>query len=50
VEAITDLDLTAVSVVASRVGEETTETAEPATAPEVVTEKKVEAKTEGAQS
>jgi len=49
VEAITDKDLTAVSVVASRVGEETAETAEPAAAPEVVTEKKVEA-TEGAQS
>jgi len=50
VEAITDKDLTAVSVVASRVGEETAETAEPAAAPEVVTEKKVEAKTEGPQS
>ena len=50
VEAITDKDLTAVSVVASRVGEETAETAEPAAAPEVVTEKKVEAKTESPQS
>jgi large subunit ribosomal protein L25 len=49
VEAITDMDLTAVSVVASRVGEETTETAEAEATPEVVTEKKVEA-TEGAQS
>ena len=50
VEAVTDEDLTAVSVVASRVGEETTETAEQAAAPEVITEKKAEAKTEGAQS
>jgi large subunit ribosomal protein L25 len=50
VEAITDEDLTVVSVVASRVGEETTETAEQAAAPEVITEKKTEAKVEGAQS
>jgi large subunit ribosomal protein L25 len=50
VEAITDGNLTAVSVVASRVGEETTEAPEQATAPEVISEKKVEAKTEGAQS
>jgi len=50
VEAITDQDLTVVSVVASRVGEETAETAEPAAAPEVVTEKKVEARAEGTQS
>jgi len=50
VEAITDENLTAVSVVASRVGEEVTETAEQPTAPEVITEKKVEAKAEGAQS
>ena len=50
VEAITDEDLTVVSVVASRVGEETTEMAEQAAAPEVITEKKTEAKVEGAQS
>ena len=50
VEAITDGNLTAVSVVASRVGEEVTETAEQPTAPEVISEKKVEAKAEGAQS
>ena len=50
VEAITDDDLTVVSVVASRVGEETTETAEQAATPEVITEKKTEAKVEGAQS
>ena len=50
VEAITDANLTAVSVVASRVGEEVTETAEQPTAPEVISEKKVEAKAEGAQS
>jgi len=50
VEAITDEDLTVVSVVASRVGEETTETAEQAATPEVITEKKTEAKVEGAQS
>jgi large subunit ribosomal protein L25 len=50
VEAITDEDLTVVSVVASRVGEEVTETAEevPA-APEVITEKKVEGKPETPQ-
>jgi len=50
VEAITDENLTAVSVVASRVGEEITETAEQPTAPEVISEKKVETKTEGTQS
>ena len=50
VEAITDENLTAVSVVASRVGEEVTETAEQPTAPEVISEKKVETKAEGAQS
>ena len=50
VEAITDANLTAVSVVASRVGEETAEAAEQPTAPEVISEKKAEAKTEGAQS
>ena len=50
VEAITDENLTAVSVVASRVGEEVTESAEQPTAPEVISEKKVEAKAEGAQS
>jgi large subunit ribosomal protein L25 len=50
VESITDQELTVVSVVASRVGEETAETvvAEAAT-PEVITEKKAEAKAEGAQ-
>jgi large subunit ribosomal protein L25 len=50
VEAITDEDLTVVSVVASRVGEEAAETAEVAATPEVITEKKAEAKAEGAQS
>jgi large subunit ribosomal protein L25 len=50
VEAITDENLTVASVVASRVGEEATETAEQAAAPEVITEKKAEAKAEGAQS
>ena len=50
VEAITDANLTAVSVVALRVGEETAEGAEQPTAPEVISEKKAEAKTEGAQS
>jgi large subunit ribosomal protein L25 len=49
VEAITDEDLTVVSVVASRVGEEVTETAEVAATPEVITEKKVEAKQETSQ-
>jgi large subunit ribosomal protein L25 len=49
VEAITDGDLTVVSVVASRVGEEVAETAEVAVAPEVITEKKVEAKQETSQ-
>jgi large subunit ribosomal protein L25 len=49
VEAITDGDLTVVSVVASRVGEEVTETAEVAVTPEVITEKKVEAKQETSQ-
>jgi large subunit ribosomal protein L25 len=50
VEALTDADLTVVSVVASRVGEEVVETAETPTAPEVITEKKGDAKAEGAQS
>ncbi len=50
VEAITDGDLTVVSVVASRVGEEVAETAEAPVAPEVITEKKGEAKTETSQS
>jgi large subunit ribosomal protein L25 len=49
VEATTDEDLTVVSVVASRVGEEVTETAEVAATPEVITEKKVEAKQETSQ-
>jgi large subunit ribosomal protein L25 len=49
VEAITDEDLTVVSVVASRVGEEVTEPAEVATTPEVITEKKPEAKPETPQ-
>jgi large subunit ribosomal protein L25 len=49
VEAITDEDLTVVSVVASRVGEEVTETAEVPATPEVITEKKVEAKEETSQ-
>jgi len=43
VEALTDADLTVVSVVASRVGEEVTETTEAPAAPEVITEKKPEA-------
>jgi large subunit ribosomal protein L25 len=46
VEAITDGDLTVVSVVASRVGEEVVETVEAPVTPEVITEKKGEAKTE----
>ena len=50
VEAITDGDLTVASVVASRVGEEVTEAAETVTTPEVITEKKGEAKTETSQS
>jgi large subunit ribosomal protein L25 len=50
VEATTDENLTVISVVESRVGEETLEVAEPTAAPEVLTEKKEEAKTEGAQS
>ena len=49
VEALTDGDLTVVSVVASRVGEEVTETAETPAAPEVITEKKGEAKPETSQ-
>ena len=49
VEAITDDDLTVVSVVASRVGEEVTEPVEAATTPEVITEKKPEAKPETPQ-
>src|SRR6202023_3068596 len=46
VEAITDGDLTVVSVVASRVGEEVVATAETPASPEVITEKRGEAKTE----
>jgi large subunit ribosomal protein L25 len=46
VEALTDADLTVVSVVASRVGEEVTPAAEAPTTPEVITEKKGEAKPE----
>jgi large subunit ribosomal protein L25 len=49
VESLTPSDLTVVSVVASRVGEEVTETAETPAAPEVITEKKAEAKQETAQ-
>jgi len=50
VEALTDADLTVASVVASRVGEEVVETAESPAAPEVITEKKGEAKPETPQS
>jgi large subunit ribosomal protein L25 len=50
VESLTDADLTVVSVVASRVGEEVTEAAETPAAPEVITEKKGEAKQEPPQS
>ena len=50
VEALTDPDLTVVSVVASRVGEEVVETVETQAAPEVITEKKGEAKAETPQS
>jgi large subunit ribosomal protein L25 len=46
VEAMTDADLTVVSVVASRVGEEVTPSAEAPATPEVITEKKAEAKAE----
>ena len=46
VEALTDGDLTAISVVASRVGEEPVAAAEEPVAPEVITEKRVEAKSE----
>jgi large subunit ribosomal protein L25 len=49
VEAITDDDLTVVSVVASRVGEEVTEPTEALATPEVITEKKPEAKPETPQ-
>jgi large subunit ribosomal protein L25 len=49
VEAITDGDLTVASVVASRVGEEVAEAAETPTTPEVITEKKGDAKTETSQ-
>jgi large subunit ribosomal protein L25 len=49
VETITDDDLTVVSVVASRVGEEVTEPVEAAATPEVITEKKPEAKPETPQ-
>jgi large subunit ribosomal protein L25 len=50
VEALTDADLTVVSVVASRVGEEVVEAVEAPAAPEVITEKKGEAKPETSQS
>ena len=50
VESLTPADLTVVSVVASRVGEEVTEAAETPAAPEVITEKKGEAKQETPQS
>jgi large subunit ribosomal protein L25 len=50
VEALTDGDLTVVSVVASRVGEEVAEPAEAPATPEVITEKKGEAKTETPES
>jgi large subunit ribosomal protein L25 len=50
VESLTDADLTVVSVVASRVGEEVAEAAEAPAAPEVITEKKGEAKQETPQS
>jgi large subunit ribosomal protein L25 len=50
VESLTPADLTVVSVVASRVGEEITETTETPAAPEVITEKKGEAKQETPQS
>jgi large subunit ribosomal protein L25 len=50
VESLTPADLTVVSVVASRVGEEVAEAAETPTAPEVITEKKGEAKQETPQS
>jgi large subunit ribosomal protein L25 len=50
VEALTDGDLTVVSVVASRVGEEVVEAAEAPAAPEVITEKKGEPKAETSQS
>jgi large subunit ribosomal protein L25 len=50
VESLTPADLTVVSVVASRVGEEVTEAVETPTAPEVITEKKGEAKQETPQS
>jgi large subunit ribosomal protein L25 len=49
VESLTPADLTVVSVVASRVGEEVTETAETPATPEVITEKKAEAKQETPQ-
>jgi large subunit ribosomal protein L25 len=50
VESITDKDLTVVSVVASRVGEEIAETVEVPETPEVITEKKVEVKPETPES
>jgi large subunit ribosomal protein L25 len=49
VEALTDGDLTVVSVVASRVGEEVVAAAEAPVTPEVITEKKGEAKAETPQ-
>ena len=50
VESLTPEDLTVVSVVASRVGEEVTETVETPAAPEVITEKKGETKQETPQA
>ena len=50
VESLTDADLTVVSVVASRVGEEVAETVEAPASPEVITEKKGEAKPETPQT
>ena len=46
VEAVTDADLTAISVVASRVGEEPAAAIEAPAAPEVITEKRADAKSE----
>jgi large subunit ribosomal protein L25 len=50
VEPITDGDLTVVSVVASRVGEEIAEAVEAPETPEVITEKKAEVKPETPES
>ena len=46
VESITDGDLTAISVVASRVGEEPAPATETPATPEVITEKRADAKSE----